>query len=144
MDTDCIRVLRGPEWEQFNESSKKAWLSSYYQVTQSSDRMGYALSGEALGLSEQKEMISTAVSSGTVQVIPDGSPVLLMADAQTTGGYPRIAQVIDVDIAVCAQKRPGDKVRFREVSPPVAEELWKNRIEERERLEKTIGVKFSI
>lgn len=143
MDTDCIRVLRGEEWAQFSEPSKKKWLSGYFQITQASDRMGYTLSGETLSLTDRKEMISTAVSTGTVQVVPDGSPLLLMADAQTTGGYPRIAQVIDTDISTCAQKRPGDKIRFREVSEAVAHELYLSRIEERKRLEKTIRVKFS-
>jgi antagonist of KipI len=144
MDTDCIRVLRGDEWSQFSEPSRKKWLSGYFQITQASDRMGYTLSGETLSLTDRKEMISTAVSTGTVQVVPNGSPLLLMADAQTTGGYPRIAQVIDTDISTCAQKRPGDKIRFREVSEAVAQELYLNRIEERKRLEKTIRVKFSI
>jgi antagonist of KipI len=91
-----------------------------------------------------EEMISTAVSMGTVQVIPDGSPLILMADAQTTGGYPRIAQVIDADLPILAQKRPGDKIRFREVSIPVAEELYINRQEELIRLKRNIRTKFSI
>jgi antagonist of KipI len=144
MGTDCIRVLRGPEWGQFSESARKKWLSAYYQVAQASDRMGYTLSGEPLHLAERKEMISTAVTAGTVQVVPDGSPLVLMADAQTTGGYPRIAQVIEADIALFAQKRPGDKIRFREVSEAVADQLFVNRVEERKRIEKTIAVKFCI
>ncbi len=144
MDSDCARVLRGPEWSQFSESAKRKWLSGYFQVTQASDRMGCALSGEPLSLAVSKEMISTAVTAGTIQVVPDGSPLLLMADAQTTGGYPRIAQVIEADIALCAQKRPGDKIRFREVSEAVAHQLFVNRVEERKRIEKTIGVKFCI
>jgi antagonist of KipI len=89
-------------------------------------------------------MISTAVTMGTVQVIPDGSPLILMADAQTTGGYPRIAQVVDADLPILAQKRPGDKIRFREVSPLVAEELYINRQEELIRLKRNIRTKFSI
>ena len=144
MNTDCIRVLRGAEWEQFSEPSKKKWLSACFQITQASDRMGYTLSGETLGLADRQDMVSTAVSSGTVQVVPGGSPLLLMADAQTIGGYPRIAQVIDTDISTCAQKRPGDKIRFREVSDAVSQELYFSRIEELKRLEKTIRVKFSI
>lgn len=144
MDTDCIRILRGPEWDYFSEHSRKKWLSTYFQITQASDRMGYTLIGEGISLAVTREMISTAVTTGTIQVVPDGSPLLLMADAQTTGGYPRIAQVIEADIALCAQKRPGDKIRFREVSEAVAHQLFINRVEERKRIEKTIGVKFCI
>ncbi len=143
-DTDCIRVLRGPEWEQFNKDSQIKWSSAYYQITHASDRMGYKLSGEPLLLEKREEMISTAVCAGTIQVIPDGSPLILMADAQTTGGYPRIAQVIDADMSICAQKRPGDQVRFREVSETVAQELYLNRRQELARLERTVGTKFSI
>jgi antagonist of KipI len=67
-----------------------------------------------------------------------------MADAQTTGGYPRIAQIINADLHILAQKRPGDKIRFRAVSPLVAEELYINMQEELKRLERNIKTKFSI
>jgi antagonist of KipI len=153
VETDCIRVMRGHEWEQFNKVSQNKWLNDRFTVSNSSDRMGVRLEGGDLrreqvaggGLQEaDHEMISTAVTMGTVQVIPDGSPLILMADAQTTGGYPRIAQVIDADLPILAQKRPGDKIRFREVSPLVAEELYINRQEELIRLKRNIRTKFSI
>jgi antagonist of KipI len=145
VETDCVRVMRGHEWEQFNKVSQNKWLNDRFTISNSSDRMGVKLEG---GNPEREqvaeEMISTAVSMGTVQVIPDGSPLILMADAQTTGGYPRIAQVIDADLPILAQKRPGDKIRFREVSPLVAEELYVNRQEELIRLKRNIRTKFSI
>jgi antagonist of KipI len=152
VETDCIRVMRGHEWEQFNKVSQNKWLNDRFTISNSSDRMGVKLEGgglqreQAAGgrLQVAEEMISTAVSMGTVQVIPDGSPLILMADAQTTGGYPRIAQVIDADLPILAQKRPGDKIRFREVSIPVAEELYINRQEELIRLKRNIRTKFSI
>jgi antagonist of KipI len=72
-------------------------------------------------------MLSEAVTSGTVQVPPDGQPILLMADRQTTGGYPRIAQVIQVDLAAAAQLRPGDRVRFEETSVEEAHRLLRER-----------------
>jgi antagonist of KipI len=143
-DTDLIRVTRGPEWHLFSPGSRRTWLNSHYKISNSSDRMGILLEGEALSVSEKEEMISTAVCTGTVQVIPDGSPLVLMADAQTTGGYPRIAQVIEADISLLAQKRPGDSIRFREVSNLVAEELYINRRKELEGLERSLKVKFSI
>jgi antagonist of KipI len=152
VETDCIRVMRGHEWEQFNKVSQNKWLNDRFTISNSSDRMGVKLEGGGLQREQAaggrllvaEEMISTAVSMGTVQVIPDGSPLILMADAQTTGGYPRIAQVIDADLPILAQKRPGDKIRFREVSIPVAEELYINRQEELIRLKRNIRTKFSI
>jgi antagonist of KipI len=152
VETDCIRVMRGHEWGQFNKVSQNKWLNDRFTISNSSDRMGVKLEGGDLQkeqvaggrLHVAEEMISTAVSVGTVQVIPDGSPLILMADAQTTGGYPRIAQVIDADLPILAQKRPGDKIRFREVSPLVAVELYINRQEELIRLKRNIRTKFSI
>ncbi|HLO79410.1 MAG TPA: biotin-dependent carboxyltransferase family protein [Chitinophagaceae bacterium] len=150
VETDCVRVMRGHEWEQFNRVSQNKWLNDRFTISNASDRMGVKLEGGGLQVAGGRlqaagyEMISTAVTMGTVQVIPDGSPLILMADAQTTGGYPRIAQVIDADLPILAQKRPGDKIRFREVSPLVAEELYVNRQEELIRLKRNIRTKFSI
>ncbi len=140
----AIRVTRGQEWPMFTEASKENWKRSCYLVTQSSNRMGYRLSGGPLLLTQQKEMISTAVSMGTVQVTPDGNPLILMADAQTTGGYPRIAQVIEADFSLCAQKRPGDKITFSEVLPHMAEALYIEREEQLARIEKTIMAKMGV
>jgi antagonist of KipI len=142
--SDYIRFLRGAEWEQFNKVSQNNWLNDWFTISNTSDRMGIKLEGGQLSRATSGEMISTAVTAGTVQVIPDGSPLILMADAQTTGGYPRIAQIIDADLPILAQKRPGDKIRFRVVSPLVAEELYINTREELKRLERNIKTKFSI
>ena len=142
--SDYIRFLRGAEWEQFNKVSQNNWLNDWFTISNASDRMGIKLEGGQLSRATSREMISTAVTAGTVQVIPDGSPLILMADAQTTGGYPRIAQIIDADLPILAQKRPGDKIRFRAVSPLVAEELYINTQEELKRLERNIKTKFSI
>jgi antagonist of KipI len=139
-----IRVMKGPEWELFTNISQTHWLQADYELTNASNRMGYRLSGEPLMLHEPKEMISTAVTMGTVQVTPDGSPLILMADAQTTGGYPRIAQVIDVDCSICAQKKPGDQIRFSIVTATDAEALFIEREEQLVRLEKTIQSKMGI
>jgi antagonist of KipI len=139
-----IRVMKGPEWELFTDESHAHWVQSDYTITNASNRMGYRLSGKILMLKGKKEMISTAVTMGTVQVTPDGNPLILMADAQTTGGYPRIAQVIDVDCSICAQKKPGDHFRFTLVSANDAEELYIDREVQLARLEKTIQSKMGI
>jgi antagonist of KipI len=102
------------------------------------------LTGDALQLKHSRDLISTAVTMGTVQVTPDGNPLILLADAQTTGGYPRIAQVIDVDFAILAQKRPGDKISFLMVDPDIAESLYILNDEQLSRLEKTIQSKTGV
>jgi antagonist of KipI len=139
-----VRVLKGAEWDDFTAASHDNWLHSQYAVTNSSDRMGYRLSGNALQLKQKKDMISTAVCMGTVQVTPDGNLLVLMADAQTTGGYPRIAQVAEVDCSLLAQKRPGDKISFVMVNPDIAEALYIENEEQFSRIEKTIQSKTGI
>jgi antagonist of KipI len=78
--------------------------------------MGYRLEGEKLLMKEKHEMVSTSVASGIIQVTHDGAPIILMADAQTTGGYPRIARVCSADMSKIAQKRPGEKIKFIQIN----------------------------
>jgi antagonist of KipI len=85
--------------------------------------MGVRLTGEALRSAHEAELVSAPVAPGTIQVPPDGQPIILLADAQTIGGYPRVAHVISVDLPLIAQLRPGDTVGFRVVSLDRAREL---------------------
>ncbi len=78
--------------------------------------MGYRLNGTAIFLPEPLELVSTAVTRGTIQLLPSGQPLVLMADHQTTGGYPRIGHVITADIPKLAQLEPGANIRFKEIS----------------------------
>jgi antagonist of KipI len=110
-----LRVLRGPHWDLFDERDRGVFLHEMFEVSASSDRMGYRLSGPLLDSSKRDELISSAVLSGTVQVPPSGEPIVLMADRQTTGGYPMIGLVATADLPLVAQLRPGDEVRFEEV-----------------------------
>lgn len=119
-----VRVTRGREAEAMTGESLHHFLTTPYSVTLQSDRMGYRLEGERLEETEPQEMISEAVTIGTVQVPPGGQPIVLMADAQTTGGYPRIAQVAAVDLPLLAQLKPGGAVRFREISLQEAQALY--------------------
>jgi len=96
-----------------------------FKVTPQSDRMGLRLSGHKLHRINQTELVSSAVSPGTVQVPPDGEPIVLLADAQTIGGYPRIAHVIRADMSLLAQLKPGDMVRFAKVKLAEAHRLWR-------------------
>ncbi|KRE40690.1 biotin-dependent carboxyltransferase family protein [Paenibacillus sp. Soil724D2] len=125
-ENPVIRVIQGREAAFFTDASRRSFLAQSYIVTAQSDRMGYRLEGKKLELSDgvPSEMISEAVVQGTIQVPPSGQPILLMADCQTTGGYPRIAHVITADLPLVAQVKPGGKLRFREVSYREAQEQF--------------------
>ena len=111
-----IKIIKGEEWDKFSEEAYYNFLNESYCIKPQSNRMGYRLNGKALTLIENFEMISTAVTRGTIQVTPDGNPLILMADAQTTGGYPRIGQVIETDIDKLAQIRAGKCIFFELIS----------------------------
>jgi antagonist of KipI len=113
--TTTVRALRGPEFELFTEDSQQAFWQAEFTVTPNSDRMGYRLAGPELHRHTEREILSTAVTFGTVQVPAAGHPIVLMADHQTTGGYPRIGQVISADFSLLAQVPPGGRLRFQEV-----------------------------
>ncbi|MDX8047582.1 biotin-dependent carboxyltransferase family protein [Gracilibacillus sp. S3-1-1] len=119
-----IRFTKGREFHLFTEASKRTFLREEYLISTQSDRMGYRLEGEKLSLAEEAEMISEAVNFGTIQVPADGNPIILLADRQTTGGYPKIGQVISVDLPVLAQAKPGDRIRFVEISLAEAQRLY--------------------
>jgi antagonist of KipI len=114
-----LRVVVGAEREEFDD----ALFTNAFTVTSQSDRMGVRLAGCALARGSQRELVSCAVAPGTIQVPPDGNPIVLLADAQTIGGYPQLAHVIAVDLPVAAQLRPGNPVRFQEVTLAEAHEL---------------------
>lgn len=119
-----IRAVRGPEYEQFAPASRQAFWHEPFTVTAAADRMGYRLRGPALERLEATELLSSAVTFGTVQVPPDGQAIALMADHQTTGGYPRIAQVVTADFSALAQVAPGQTIRFEEVPLAEAQALY--------------------
>ncbi|MEC0256288.1 5-oxoprolinase subunit C family protein [Paenibacillus lautus] len=137
-----IRVLKGRQYDDFDEGSKQALLGERFTVTPQSDRMGYRLSGPLLQLSHAKEYISEPVALGTVQVPADGQPIILMADRQTLGGYPKIAQVATVDISLIAQLSPGAAIRFAEISLADAEQLYTAHVRELRMLETMIKLKL--
>jgi antagonist of KipI len=120
-----VRFIAGPQWAWFSSASRRALLTEAFKITAKSDRMGLRLSGPELGLdSVSRELLSEGIAFGSVQVPPDGRPIVLMADRQTIGGYPKIAQVISVDLAKLAQARTGDTVRFQEATLEEAQALY--------------------
>ncbi|MRX53890.1 KipI antagonist [Bacillus sp. HMSC76G11] len=122
-EDESVRVIKGRQFEDFSEESKSMIFSETFKITPKSDRMGYRMEGPKLTLEDKTEMISEAVSFGTIQVPADGNPIILLADRQTTGGYPKIAQVASVDLPYLAQFKPGEVVRFKEISLEEAQEL---------------------
>ena len=107
-----IRVLPGPQDDWFPRDALSALQRARFTISSQSDRMGYRLQGPRIARSSEREMISDAAFAGGIQVPPSGEPILLMADRQTTGGYPQIATVITADLPVAAQLAPGDWIEF--------------------------------
>jgi antagonist of KipI len=122
-----VRVLPGPEHDLFTAASRAALVEASFEVRPQSDRMGYRLGGPRLELADPLELVSSPVTAGTVQVPAGGQPIVLLADRQTTGGYPRIAHVVTVDLPLLAQAPPGAAVRFRAIGLAEAQRLWLER-----------------
>lgn len=118
-----LRVLPGLHWGEFTSESHQALLNTEYRISTQSDRMGYRLEGHHLALIAPRQILSEAASYGTIQVPAGGEAIVLMADRQSTGGYPKIAQVISVDLPDLAQRRPGQTVRFTPIELEQAQRL---------------------
>jgi biotin-dependent carboxylase-like uncharacterized protein len=110
-----IRIILGPQDDYFDEEAIKVFLSSTYVITKDSDRMGYRLEGPEIKAKERHDIITDGLLPGAIQIPGNGKPIIILKDAQTTGGYTKIATVISVDLSKLAQLKPGDKVRFRAV-----------------------------
>lgn len=118
-----VRVIPGAHWAEFPDD----WLAGEYGVSSRSDRMGVRLEGPALKRRQHRELTSTAVCVGTVQAPPDGQPIVLLADAQTIGGYPQLGHIAAVDWPVLAQLRPGERVKFEPITVEEARALARAR-----------------
>lgn len=116
-----LRVIAGNEYPLISDCSATILEGNTFIISHQSDRMGYRMNGSPLQLVQKKEMISSAVTSGTIQLLPNGQLIILMADHQTTGGYPRLAHLISADIPRLAQMQPNQSVRFRMVTLEEAE-----------------------
>ncbi|MFP7170701.1 biotin-dependent carboxyltransferase family protein [Terribacillus sp. 7520-G] len=118
-----VRVILGPHQEAFTDEAIQTFLTSAYEITPQSDRMGFRLNGPELAHRTTADIISEAIPLGGIQVPANGQPIILMADRQTTGGYTRIATVIAADIPLLAQAAPGAVVRFEEIDVKEAQAL---------------------
>lgn len=118
-----IRVVKGIEWHYLTEEAQQMIWEQPFTISPQSSRMGYRLKADDLRARQSCDIISSPVTTGTVQLTSSGELIVLMADAQTVGGYPRVLQVINADLRILAQKKPGDTITFEEVSLKEAEEL---------------------
>ena len=111
-----LRVVLGPQDEKFSRQGIETFLSSEYTVTSDFDRMGCRLEGPFIARKETTDMISDGIAFGSIQVPSHGKPIILLADRQTTGGYPKIATVASVDIPWLVQRKTDHKIRFQAIT----------------------------
>lgn len=119
-----LRVTEGPQADWFTEEARQIFYRDVFRVTEESDRVGLRLEGPALEGSASREMITEGVSLGAVQGTPSGQPIILFVEQQTTGGYPKIANVIGADLHRIGQLRPRAEILFERTSLAVARSLW--------------------
>ena len=139
---DTVRLVAGPRLDALVPAARARLLGQPLRVSQQSDRMGVRLEleGEPLEVRAQHELLTAGVTMGTVQLPPGGAPIILMADRQTTGGYPRLGEVATVDLPLVAQLKPGDRVRFAVLSLAEAQRLYLARERELALLARVLGV----
>lgn len=122
-----LRVMPGPEFGQFTIASREAMWGGSWRITPQSNRMGSRLEGFELKRRRAVDMLSSGVIPGTIQVPPSGQPIILMGDAQTTGGYPRIGAVIRADLWKLAQAPLNGRLRLQQVDAVEALAAWDER-----------------
>ena len=143
MDTrNEIEFIIGSEWHWLTREAQETFLEHWFQITNEADRMGYRLAGQKLCSNTSEQLVSSAVSFGTVQLLPNGQLIILMADHQTTGGYPRVAYVISAHLPILAQKKPNDVIRFRLTSLEEAQKKFVNQKKYLQQLQ--IACKFKV
>lgn len=132
---DCtVRVLMGPQEERFTEEGIHTFLSEKYSVTSEFDRMGYRLTGPKITHVTDGNIITDGITFGAIQVPDGGEPIIMLSDRQTTGGYAKIASVINVDMPYIAQCKAGDTIRFVKTDIKTAQDAFVAQKEEYKRL----------
>lgn len=121
---DVLRVTDGPQSDSFSAATTSLFYESAFHVSSDCNRLGLRLDGPVLSSSATNEMITEGVPLGAIQITPSGQPIILFVEQQTTGGYPKIANVIGADLFRIGQLRPRDTVRFERVSFAQARSAW--------------------
>jgi biotin-dependent carboxylase-like uncharacterized protein len=119
-----LRVTDGPQCDLFSAETVRSFYDGEFRVTEESNRLGLRLAGLALKSTLQQEMITEGVTLGAIQITPSGQPIVLFVEQQTTGGYPKIANVIGADLFRIGQLRPRDNIHFERVSFAQARAAW--------------------
>jgi antagonist of KipI len=125
-DSPAVRIIRGPHADLFDDSAWHALTETEFTVSPSSDRTGYKLKGKAVS-EVAANLPSDASCQGAIQIPGDGTPIVLMADAPTVGGYPKMAVVAEADLPILAQRSPGEIVRFQLVTIEQSQRALKHR-----------------
>jgi antagonist of KipI len=133
-----VRFIVGNEYQLLTDNSKQNFENQDFTITQNSNRMGFRMKSEPLEVEQKIELVSSAVDFGTIQLLPDGQIIILMADHQTSGGYPRIGNVISVDLPVLAQCGANDIISLKAISIEEAEELIISQEKEIQKLKASI------
>jgi antagonist of KipI len=139
-----LATLRGRHFEILDARSQRLFWSAEFIVSQVSDRMGYRLEGPELRFAERANIASAPVCRGTIQLPDQGSPIALMAESATTGGYPNIAHVADAECGRLAQAQPGQSIRFREIDLAAARQLAVAQAECFRRLRRAISLRAQL
>lgn len=136
-----VRFTYGPQDDLFSPAGKRTFTTSEYALSDKSDRMGFRMDGPAVerAAGSDGNIISDGICFGAIQVT-NGQPIVMMADRQTTGGYPKLGCVISADLPLLAQLKAGDKVRFRPVSVPAAQAVYRRQQKILDKLEKRFAL----
>lgn len=137
-DSTTLRVVMGPQDNQFSKQGIETFLSSEYTVTSEFDRMGCRLDGAYIAPKESSDIISDGIAFGSIQVPAHGKPIILLADRQTTGGYAKIATVASVDIPKIVQRKTDHKIRFEAITVQEAQNLYLKEQKELDKMRKII------
>lgn len=121
---NLIAFMPGAEYHHLEKISQSGMVTNKFKISNQSNRMGYRLEGQALLLSNKIECLSSAVSFGTIQLLPNAQMIVLMADHQTTGGYPRIGHVASSSLPTLAQVSAGESIQFELISSEEAETIF--------------------
>lgn len=140
--TNEVEFLPGKEWNWMSAKGQARLLNNLFALTATSDRMGYRLHGETLEQQQHEQLVSSAVSFGTIQLLPNGQLLVLIADHQTTGGYPRIGHVISAHLPKLAQMKPNEEIRFVMTDVNSAEKKLVEQQNYLHRLQKTCHLKM--
>jgi antagonist of KipI len=133
-----VHVILGPQAGMFTDKGTETFFSNPYKVTSEADRMGYRLEGSAIEHKDKADFVSDALLPGAIQVPRSQNPIVMMKDAQTTGGYPKIAVVASADLDLLGQAKPNDEIRFSKITTRQAH----NRIRQYRRLLKGLSAKL--